>query len=295
MPLGDRKVNLFIVGAAKCGTTSLHYYLSQHPDIFMSPVKEPNYFSELQPDPRVKFLFSSISSRYQQAVIKDDYKYQALFDSVIDEKWIGEASTSYFIDKQSAQKIYTYNPDARIIVLIRDPVERAYSEFCMDKNSGEISRETTFEKMFMDYQAGKFNRMGLYIENSKYDVGIRRYTDCFPSKQIYIAYTENFKKDSKTEIEKVFSFLGIPFSSVNLDAQNEGLQLNPKLQQLRHLLVQNGLYFVLPEKIKRSLKTALFTKRYKKEQIDEKTKQFFIDVVGNANICPIDTDTQSCV
>ena len=116
--------NLFIVGAPKGGTTTLWRYLDQHPDVFMSPAKEPNFF--LDPTPPVR--------------VPTEEAYLGLFAGAGDETWLGEASGRYFSDPTTPGLIKARVPDARIMIALRDPVERAYSSYWHDVKFGIESR-----------------------------------------------------------------------------------------------------------------------------------------------------------
>ena len=107
--------NLFIIGAMKSGTTSLHEYLNEHPDIFMSNVKEPGYFAECM--------------NYYP---KDLAWYESLFKEAKGEMIIGESSTNYTklpICTDVVNKIWEFNPDARFIYVMRDPIKRVISHY----------------------------------------------------------------------------------------------------------------------------------------------------------------------
>jgi hypothetical protein len=121
--------NLFLLGAAKCGTTSLHYYLNQHPSIHMSREKEPNYFS---------FAEAPVRPLH---VISDPHRYRALFDSDLPIR--GEASVTYTFHPYPAgvpERIHAVAPDAKFIYLVRDPVRRALSHYRHRVVLGEETR-----------------------------------------------------------------------------------------------------------------------------------------------------------
>ena len=116
------KANLFIVGAQKTGTTTLHYQLSQHSQIQMSAVKEPGYFcTDLQRESD-KFLGERVGFPF-----REKKQYKKLFSEPHNFEYNGEASSLYLYSKTAAQEIRDYNPDAKIIVILRDPVEFLYS------------------------------------------------------------------------------------------------------------------------------------------------------------------------
>ncbi|MGQ9662575.1 MAG: sulfotransferase domain-containing protein [Kiritimatiellia bacterium] len=104
--------NFLIVGAPKAGTTSLFDYLGQHPEVYTPPVKEPCFFSSGLP-----------------AFTHDLAEYEALFAGQTTQTAIGEASTTYLYDPDAARRIHDLLPEARIIIMLRNPAERAYSEW----------------------------------------------------------------------------------------------------------------------------------------------------------------------
>ena len=118
----DRWPNFFIVGADKAGTSSLYSYFKEIPEIFMSPIKEPNYFS-VKTMPQNGLLNT----------IRDKKKYLALFKNVKNEKILGEASPSYLADPEAANLIHQVSPRSKILISLRDPAERIFSHYLMLK------------------------------------------------------------------------------------------------------------------------------------------------------------------
>src|SRR5262245_16436607 len=115
--------NFFIVGAAKAGTTSLHAYLSAHPQVFMPALKEPHYFADFELSPEFDNFMP---------VIRDQPAYQDLFRGSQGSTAVGEASPSYLCDPAAAARIKAAIPDAKIVISLRNPVDRAYSHYLMD-------------------------------------------------------------------------------------------------------------------------------------------------------------------
>ena len=105
--------NFFIVGAPKSGTTSLYEYLKQIPQVYMSPVKEPHYFSK-----------SIVPDNHFLKPIRDKKKYLNLFEGAKNEIAIGEASPTYLADPEAPKLIHELVPNAHIIIILRDPIER---------------------------------------------------------------------------------------------------------------------------------------------------------------------------
>lgn len=125
---GRHVPNFFIVGAAKSGTTSLYHYLKQHPEIYMSPVKEPKYFlASIN-----KFPHNGPGDiEVDKKIIRTWDEYLKLFSNASVEKCIGEASCGYlYYCELVAPSIKRISPEAKIIIVLRNPVERAFSAYC---------------------------------------------------------------------------------------------------------------------------------------------------------------------
>src|SRR3954468_6264414 len=108
--------NFLIVGAPKCGTTSLYQYLGQHPEVYMSRLKEPRYFPSFGLVPGTD-------------LVRTRAEYEQLFDGATTERAIGEATPNYLHAPQAAERIVAELPDAKIIVSLRNPADRAYSSY----------------------------------------------------------------------------------------------------------------------------------------------------------------------
>ena len=160
------KVDFFIVGAPKAGTTSLYHYLSEHPQIEMSSQKEPDYFSDK--------AINEQGMYYGKNRVNTLDKYESLFvqkESVV----YGEASVSYLFYENVPEDIKKYNPNAKIIIMLRNPIERAFSHYLMDYRLGLISDsfENVLAKISKHKNAHLFYQQ--YIEVSKYAKQIQRY------------------------------------------------------------------------------------------------------------------------
>lgn len=201
MPSHSKYPSFFIVGAARSGTTSLWMFLKQHPDIFMPRVvKEPSYFCDIYG-------------------YKNFDKYLRLFTDANNEKAIGEASTPYLTSPESPTRIREFYPSAKIIVILRNPVDRAYSLYNWMIREG-YEWETSFEKALAveDYrlrdQNFKYNNPQyyynyLYFYSGKYAAQIERYLDSFPRNNILFLLFDEFTKDPIPTTRKVYSFLGV--------------------------------------------------------------------------------------
>jgi hypothetical protein len=183
--------NLFIVGVARGGTTSLAHYLGQHPDIFMSPVKEPYYFSDY----------------YKRApqFPKERRAYLALFAEGARSRWRGEASTAYFWDPVSAARIKEACPDARILISLRNPADRAYSQYLQMIRSRAERR--AFVDAVRESRDGSDPRsdllaIGFYVDS------LRHYLDLFGA-NVHVLFFEEFIRQTRHELSRVLAFLGV--------------------------------------------------------------------------------------
>jgi hypothetical protein len=186
--------NLFIVGAPKCGSTSLHAYLGQHDDVFMSEPKELNFFS------REELLNQSIY--YDKAkIISDELTYQSIFSDVDNHKIIGESSVSYLFYKAVPPRLYEFNKEANIIILLRNPIDRAYSHYLMDWRLGLVNR--TFEQIFEDQGHSDSIYFQQYFELGLYSEQVKRYLDLFKGQVEIILYED--LRDHLTDVMKKLS------------------------------------------------------------------------------------------
>lgn len=216
-----KKANLFIVGAAKCATTSLVYYLSQHKDIFFSKIKEPHYFCEDINRQHFRNNYKSYINRERKKYYKNGWahilhissekEYNALYDLVSGETVIGEASTGYLFSTDAAINIKKYNSKAKIIIILRDPVDRAVSHYNMDIRDGRIFSKNMLKEMMKDYGKKKkgWGISNLYIELGMYSAQVMRYLEVFPRKQIKIINYNDLMVDANGVMNSICDFLEV--------------------------------------------------------------------------------------
>jgi hypothetical protein len=197
--------NFFIVGASKAGTTSLYSYLKQHPQIYMSPMKEPQYFSGLD---------ARYGCQYFVPVVSDRDAYLALFKGAKGFRAVGEGSTTYLGFEDTADRICNRLPDARIIILLRDPIERAHSHYLMDVRDGyqTLSFYEAVVKELEDPEFGWGKAWHRYT--FFYHPGVKRYLDTFGREQVLILLTEKLNSDPKAVVTTAVEFLGLDVSPI---------------------------------------------------------------------------------
>jgi Sulfotransferase family len=211
------KANLFVVGAMKAGTTSFMDLLTQHPQIYVSPIKEPNYFIEELPKKLYEpSRFFNLEKYFQRdsprplhiAHVKKAADYQKLFSFQKGEKYLAEGSTMYLHAPKVAQRIREFNPAAKIIIITREPLKRSFSHY---KMLMALSRESKNFQEVMDGEIKQYEMGDLpwysYLSMSFYGKAISRYKSLF--RDVCIISFEDLVSPRKTVIEKVASFLDI--------------------------------------------------------------------------------------
>ncbi|MAP55561.1 sulfotransferase [Altibacter sp.] len=244
----ENKANLFIVGAMKAGTTSFIETLSTHPEIYVSPVKEPHYFvkelpRELYQDSRFFDLDKYLDHQFPEPLhitkIKTEAQYARLFSLAQKETYKAEASTAYLHAPEAARLIHAYNAEARIIMILRDPLKRAFSHYKMNLSLGKEKR--TFEKA-MQNDLEKYDNDTLhwhsYLGMSCYDHAVKRFEKYFS--HIHIIRFEDLMKHPESVFSALENFLGIaPFTRIATEHKNESKAL--RFQKLFYVLKQFGL------------------------------------------------------
>jgi len=190
--------SFFIVGAPKAGTTSLFRYLGQHPDIFTPAIKEPHYFCP------------ELARELQIERIADQSKYLSLFAAAGNTQLAGEASTSYLRASEAPQRIRQQVPEARIIILLREPGERAFSHYLMRWRAGgfRLSFAEGLARYRQDEHECRLFRQ-LVIEPGMYSAQIARYLDVFGHDRVKILLAEELLAEPAKTVEQTLTFLGI--------------------------------------------------------------------------------------
>ncbi len=198
------KINFICIGAAKSGTTAMHFFLRQHPQIYMPLKKEIHHFAD-------------------DILKKNDYwlkpeAFFKLFRKAKNKQIIGETSVFYMISENAAKNIYSHNPDAKIIIMLRNPVEVAYSlhsqlVFNGEENINDFKKVLEIEQ---DRINGKklptktrINKKHIYTEVVKYTVQIKRFQNFFPPENIKIILFEDFKNNALNTVQQTYKFLEV--------------------------------------------------------------------------------------
>jgi hypothetical protein len=290
--------NFFVVGAAKSGTTSLYEYMKMHPQIYMAPIKEthhfstdidnskfrPNYARSLNKD-LSKFLETDMQEGIFHAFVKERDQYDKLFKNVKDEKAIGEITNSYLYSQEAAKNIFTRFPDAKVIMMLRNPIDRAFSHYLMDLRIGyETNDFMTALKKDMARDPKGWGISNLYVEIGMYAEQVKRFIEIFPERQRRIYLFDDFKKDAGAVVKDMFTFLGVD-PNVDIDySQKFNPSFIPKNKLIGKLNTQkkikDWLKGVLPKSVKSKFKKTFYTDK-DLPKITPAERKFLADIFRN--------------
>lgn len=191
--------NLFIVGSQKAGTSSLRDWLNQHPDIWFLMELEPNLFAD-------------------DVEGCEDYTdkewYLSLFPKDAKEKYVGEKSARYLYSRESARRIKEFNPNSKIIIILREPAQMIFSNFRHLRKSGLEPIEDFKEALSLEDErkkkfGTKFLRNFFYRESADYYSQVKRYIEQFGKKNVKVVLLEDSKKNSQKVYDEICDFLNI--------------------------------------------------------------------------------------
>lgn len=266
--------NFLIIGAMKSGTTSLYHYLAQHPQIYMSLVKEPKFFAlegtTWDPEPRGSGGLAKIKG------IRNWDAYLNLFSGVADEIAIGEASPLYLYAPQAAEKIRQVLPEVKIIAILRHPVDRAYSHFLHWVQRGLEPLGSDFvnvlraedDRIARDWSPNyHYKHRGFYYEQ------LKRYYDRFDRDQIRVYLFDDLQRDPVALIQNIFEYLQVDPTFVPQTDKQYNISKLPKNQQIQQLLdrpnpIKKILKLLIPNSWKKTLKNKIKTYNSIKPNLD---------------------------
>ncbi|NWF97484.1 MAG: sulfotransferase [Nitrospirae bacterium] len=247
--------NFLIVGAAKSGTTSLYYYLNQHPEIYMSPIKEPKFITSQF----LKFPLNGIKDdEVEKSIVKDFKEYCNLFKLSNNEKAIGEASAdNLFYYENAILYIKKYIGEPKIIIILRNPVDRAFSAYL---HLVRDKRETlTFEKALEEEEMRRKNNwefIWFYKNVGFYTEQVKAYLKSFPNVKIYLF--DDLLKEPLNLVQNLYKFLEVDNMFIPDMDKKYNVSLIPKSNTLHKFLTQPN---VIKETLKPFLKTFISNKR----------------------------------
>lgn len=248
------KPTFFVVGAPKAGTTGMCKHLSQHPEIFIPPKKELNYFCTDLADRQKKYSLEEYLNYFEEGA----------------DKICGEGTPLYLPSKFAAQKIYNFDNHAKIIIMLREPVSLLYSLHSQYLYNGSSEDIQSFQEAINaedDRRQGnripqncKNPKKLIYREFVRYSEQVKRYLDLFGEKQVHIVIFDDLKSDFPKVYREVLKFLEVDpnfqpefyRANANKTVRNVGLQKLIKYPPAK--VLELGKFLIpLPQSVRRSL------------------------------------------
>jgi len=271
--------NFIILGAAKSGTTALYHYLKQHPDIYMSPLKETEFFA---------FEGEKLSFRgpgdMPRNTITELGAYKEQFASVSKEIAVGEASPVYLFSSKAPHRIFHYLPEAKLITILRNPVERAYSQFLMFIRDGREPLLDFAEALAQEKERAQnhwawgwqYKKLGFYYEQ------LNRYYQIFDANQIKVYLYEDLKSNPRSLFTDIFDFIGVDKSFVPNISTRHNISGIPKNKLIHDFvrkpnLLKSSLKPLLPSRVRKKMIGKLHDSNLDKPQLTEEVKQEMVE------------------
>jgi len=252
--------NFLLIGPPKCGTTALYATLARHPQVFMSPVKEP-YFFAFDGEPVV--FGGPDGAHFQRHAVTSQAAYTELFATAGEQQVRGEASTIYLSSYQprdTATRIHDALPMARLVAVLRQPVDRAYSAFTDLRARGLEPLADFREALAAEAQRTAANwRPGFrYWQNGLYAQNLTPYCERFPHIQVRIYLYEDWRDHPQTLLADLCNFLEIDPARLPVQVQQRNVTRWARSRWMERLLQSNGwIRGILPRRLRRAMSTRL--------------------------------------
>jgi Sulfotransferase family len=272
----DTWPNFFIVGAPKAGTTSLYAYLAQHPQVFMPAVKEPQYFAQVRPSAEFEHLVEAIA---------DQRSYLRLYRRARGYNAIGDASPSYLWHPEVPGRIKRVAPEARIIIALRDPIERAHSHYLADFREGTES--LAFDAALRNDLARSRKGLGvshMYVEFGQYAAQVGRYLDVFGPERVHLLLFDDLRTSASHAVAGICRFLGLdaaPAADIDTARVHNGFAA-PRWEWTRRVAGRRWArrlgQSVVPRSIGAFIFERLFNRPGVKPAIDPRAKELMLPI-----------------
>ena len=283
------KPTFFILGAAKAGTTSLYHYINQHPDVYMSEPKEAWFFD---------------GKDYKKGV---EWYWNRYFKGWSGQKAVGEASPYYLFLPYVPERIHKNIPDAKLIVILRNPVDRAYSHWWQhyvhgveplsfndailanfeQMKSGISFEDGNVETLWEEYlttSRSKKQKYRIYLEVGHYAVQLRHYMELFSESQVKVVFLEDLAEDPNLVVQDVWSFLDVDLNYAlhNKEARNVAFK-SRKIRQFLSAVEQLRVHRFLPKVLRLRIRSLLASIGKGRPSMNPGTRSFLMDYYAEHN------------
>lgn len=269
-----RTPNFFIAGAPKAGTDELYYALDQHPDIYMSPLKEPCYFSSeirvasfetpwrermrKEAESARQYIAGPMHEKRFGGIISNWQDYLKLFAAVNQEKAVGEGSVSYLWSKTAAKAIAQCLPEAKIVIVLRNPAGRAFAQYLKSVSDGTVS--CSFRRHLEACFSYNNEQLGIFhpfLEYGMYAEQLDRYLQVFPKEQINISLFDEIASNPSQWLAGICEFLGVSANFAPHYVQGHYHPNVPRLVRLTQAMQRTGAWEKAGRCISRQLRTSI--------------------------------------
>lgn len=238
--------DFIIAGVMKCGTSSLHHILSQHPDVFI-PKPEIHFYDMDDILQHVGFFDHGNNKWYWPDFERNPDKYlewySSFFEEASDDKILGEDSTTYIASDIAAKRISEINPHAKIIIMLRDPASRSYSHYFHLLRTGRVTQ---------NFEDSILNKNHTIIQRSLYRQQIENFMKYIPGKQIKFVIFERFVKNMEKVLTEICDFIGADSEKNSLPDIDTHQNKTKLPRSINTQLIMNRLFQGITDKMKYS-------------------------------------------
>lgn len=262
----DKKVNLFLAGAAKCGTTTLHHLLASHPDVYAGPLKEPHFFA--------RHHFQDAPLDFKRMITLTADAYAMNYRDASEETYRLDSSVYYLYFADVPEQLARYNDQAKIVIILRNPVDRIYSHYKMLYKKGQIKLPfMDFLQQPVDNNGIDLLRVGLYSE------GIERFQTVFPREQLLILSFRQLQTDETSLHSRITDFLQVAPFAASVRTERENTSELPKSDWLRYLhmdfFLSRWVKQVMPKNaLRRQIGKVIQRRFYARREMDASARAF---------------------
>ena len=275
--------DFIIIGAAKAGTTALYESLRQHPQIGMSHVKEPNFFA--LENQKLNYKSGTTSPGYLEECVTDIDTYRRQFKKSREDMILGEASPLYLYAPEASERIKFYMPEAKIIAILRDPVERAYSNYLHHIREG-LEPIASFEDALNAEEKRRQENWWWgfsYVQAGLYYTQIKRYYEKFPSRNLKIVLYDDFLKKPAELVQEIFRFLEVDQSFISDTAQRYNVTGIPQNRNVWNFItkthpIKEPFKKLLPSETRKRLNQTIRSKILQKPKLPLEVRAQLIEV-----------------
>ncbi|KAF0095326.1 MAG: sulfotransferase family protein [Puniceicoccaceae bacterium 5H] len=253
------QLDFLVIGTQKGGTTTLDTMLEQHPELFLAPVKELNYFALGGQPPQWAGPGDDAAANALSAPTAD--AYAAHFRQARADQKLGESSVLYLYSEAAPAAIHAHNPAMKLIAVLRDPVKRAYSAYSHLRRDGrepELDFRAALEQE-PARTAANWEQLWRYRATGHYGDQLERYLELFPREQLLLFTSDMLRQDLRGNLRRCYEFLGVdpafqPDTDITMNAS--GLAKNQGLNDFmgRQHPLKDALKKVIPLRVGRKIK-----------------------------------------